>query len=309
MEMLPKVNRSVSWILVLAVLVITLTPSFYVRGYMLELLLYALVYVALVGAWNIISGYTGYLFLGTSAFFGVGAYFYALTEGMLPYAAAVLTAGALCFVMAFLIGIPLLRIRGAYFAIASYALCLLFGNLILYYEQVITATTGRWLSIQKAPLVYAVIWAITVLTLIASYIIKNSRFGYGLLSIKGDEDVAEALGINTVLYKCLAFGISAFFMGLVGAALIVHGGYVDTTIAFNPVFSFNTLIMGLVGGLGSIRGGLVSAIFISLLYELFGTRGDPYLFLIGLGILIFVIMFYAPKGVEGLLEKIKLLRK
>jgi len=134
--------------------------------------------------------------------------------------------------------------------------------------------------------------------------IRKSRFGYGLVSIKGDEDSAEALGVNTVLYKCLAFGISAFFMGLVGAALIARGGYIDTTIAFNPTLSFNTLVIGLVGGLGSVRGGLVSAIFISLLYELFGTRGDPYLFLIAMGVLIFIIIFFAPKGIEGLLEKL-----
>jgi len=112
-----KIPRVFFWVLVFSLLIVTLIPPFYLPGYTLEVLMYILVYVILVGAWNIISGYTGYIFLGTSAFFGIGAYFYALTQNVLPYVVAVPVAGAFCFVVSFLIGIPLLRIRGAYFTI------------------------------------------------------------------------------------------------------------------------------------------------------------------------------------------------
>ncbi|MEM2878893.1 MAG: branched-chain amino acid ABC transporter permease [Candidatus Hadarchaeales archaeon] len=290
--------------IIVALLVSLLLPTFSPR-YIVQTFITVALYVALVGAWNILSGFTGYLFLGVSAFYGIGAYVYAIMSPLMPYYVTILVAGAICFVIAFLIGMPFLKIRGPYFTIASYALVLLFGNIILYYEQVVTRTTGRWISMEHLSTIYTTLVIVCFFTFLVAYLIKRSKLGYGLFCIRGNEDVANVIGINTFRYKCLAFGICAFFIGLISAAITPRSGYIDTTIVFATQIAFTTLVMGVFGGLGSLRGGLLSAFLISLLLELFATRGDPYPFLIGLGILLFIIIYFVPKGLESVMERVE----
>lgn len=273
--------------------------------YILSLVITLLVYITLVGAWNIMSGYTGYLFLGAATFYGLGAYIVALTEDTVPYLATIPLAGAFCCGVAFLIGVPLLRIRGAYFIITTYALSVFLSNTILYYEQTYSSTIGRWITVQDIVLIYIIIAAITFLTLISAYLIKNSRFGYGLLAIKGNEEAAEMMGVNTFLSKNVAFSICALFMGLIGAASIALIGYVDNTIAFDPIISFNTLIFSIVGGSGSIIGGVISASIFSLAFEIVRARGEPFFFLMGLGAIVYIIIFYLPGGIGSLLSSLR----
>jgi len=293
-------NPSVIFVIV-ALAVSLLLPSFAPR-YIIQTFITVALYLALVGAWNILSGFTGYLFLGVSAFYGIGAYAYAIFSESIPYYAAIVMAGVVCFVIAYLIGMPFLKIRGPYFTIASYALVLLFGNIILYYEQVVTRTTGRWVSMEPLSNVYTTLVILCFITFLVAYLIKRSKLGYGLFCIRGNEDVANVIGINTFRYKCLAFGLCALFIGMISAAVTPRSGYIDTTIVFAPQIAFNTLVMGVFGGLGSLRGGLLSAFVISILLELFGTRGDPYPFLIGLGVLLFIVIFFLPKGLESVIE-------
>lgn len=290
---------------VIAALLVSLILPLFSPRYIIQTFITVALYVALVGAWNILSGFTGYLFLGVSAFYGIGAYVYAIMSPVMPYYAAILVAAAICFIIAFLIGMPFLKIRGPYFAIASYALVLLFGNIILYYEQVISRTTGRWITMEQLSTVYTTLVIVCFLTFLVAYLIKRSKFGYGLFCIKGNEDVANVIGINTFRYKCLAFGICAFFIGLISAAVTPRSGYIDTTIVFAPQIAFTTLVMGVFGGLGSLRGGLLSAFVISLLLEIFGTRGDPYPFLIALGILLFVVIYFVPRGLESVIDRVE----
>jgi len=295
-------------ILILGVLAFSAIFPFFAPSYLMELFLSIITYVILVAAWNILSGYTGYLFLGTSAFYGLGAYILAYIQGIGVLFAIPIVA-IICFIIAFFIGFPFFRIRGVYFTIASYALSLLFGNLFLYYEQVFKSTTGRTVPIQSSTTIYTMFVFFAITTLMVAYLIKRYRLGFGFLIIKGNEEVAEVIGVNTVIYKCIAFGISAAIMGTVGATSILRGGYVDTTIAFGNVISFNTLIMGVLGGLGNITGGLISSILLSSLYSLFGTSGDPFTYLIIMGLLTYIIMLVSPKGIGGAIDKIRLKRK
>lgn len=294
------------WIFPIILVVITLAVPLYTSRYVLQVLLTVVTFVGLVGAWNIISGFTGYPFLGSVAFYGLGAYIFAIMQTGMPYIVAILLGGSLCFVIGFFLGMPFLKIRGAYFAIATYALSVLFANLILYYEQVVSKTTGRWVPTLGLNDLFILLFFISLVTLVVAYIIKKSRFGYGLLSIKGNEEVANVIGINTFRSKCLAFGICAFFTGIIGAAISMRGGYIDTTIVFAPIISFNVLVMGLFGGMGSIRGGILSAAIITVLFELFGTGGNPYPFLITLGVLLFIVIYFLPRGMESLLKRVKL---
>ena len=287
----------------IAVAMLFVTP-FFASRYLLQILLTIILYVQLVTAWNILSGFTGYLFLGVAAFYGIAGYAYAVFSLEIPYIAAIPLVGILCFIISYAIGMVLLRIRGPYFAIASYALVLLFANAVLYYEQTYSRVTGRVVSTLPTSTTYTVLLAVAIATIGAAYLIKRSKFGYGLSYIRGNEDLANVVGINVARYKCLAFAISAFFIGMAAAAIIPRGGYIDTTVVFAPAISFNTLVMGVVGGLGSIRGGVLSAMFFSLLFELFGTRANPYPLFIFMGLLLMVVIFYFPGGIDGAIARV-----
>ncbi len=297
------------WIIGIIVIVVLFTVPLYSSRYILQILLTIILYVHLVIAWNIFSGFTGYLFLGVAAIYGIAGYSYAIISTRIPYLLAIPLVGIISFVVAYLLGIIFLRIRGPYFTIASYAMVLLFASLVLYYEQAVSYLSGRTVTIVPISTIYNVLLVITIITLLAAFFLKNSRFGYGLSCIKGNEDLASIVGINTARYKSLTFSISAFFIGIAAAAIVPRGGYIDTTTVFAPIISFNVLVMGVIGGVGSLRGGMISAIFLSLFFELFATRQNPYPFFISLAVLLMLGIFFFPNGIEGIIGRVTLSRR
>lgn len=299
-----KKIKSPIWILGIIMIVVFFTIPLYAPRFVFQVLLTIILYIHLVIAWNIFSGFTGYLFLGVAAIYGVVGYAYAIISTKLPYLLTIFLVGLISFVIAYLLGMVFLRIRGPYFTIASYALVLLFSSLVLYYEQAVSYRTGRTVTIIPISTIYIVLLVITIITLVVASLLKNSKFGYGLSCIKGNEDLASVVGIDTSLYKSLAFSISAFFIGMGAAAIIPRGGYIDTTTVFAPIISFNVLVMGVIGGVGSLRGGMISALFLSLLFELFATRQNPYPFFISLAILLMLGIFFFPKGIEGAINRV-----
>lgn len=294
------------WIMSLVLVPVLFTVPLYSSRVIIQILLTIILYVQLVIAWNIFSGYTGYLFLGVAAIYGIAGYSYAIISAVLPYYLSIFLTGLICFVIAYPLGMVFLRIRGPYFAIASYALVLLFASLVLYYEQAVSYLSGRKISMIPLPKIYITLLAITIITLVVAVIIKNSKFGYGLSCIKGNEDLANVIGINTSFYKTITFSISAFFIGITAAAIVPRGGYIDTTTVFAPIISFNVLVMGVIGGIGSLRGGLISAVLLSLFFEFFATSQNPYPFFISLGVLLMLGIFFYPKGIEGVISRINL---
>jgi branched-chain amino acid transport system permease protein len=297
-------SKTPLWILGLLLIAALFTVPLYTPRFIQQLLLTVILNVELVTAWNILSGFTGYLFLGVAAMYGLAGYTFAIVSGTVPYALAIPLVGLITFVVAYLIGMLFLRIRGPYFTIATYALVLLFANVILYYEQAFSKTTGRYVSILPISTIYLVLLGVTLVTLVVAFLIKKSRFGYGLACIRGNEDLANIIGINASRYKCLAFGICAFFVGIAAATVLPRGGYIDTTIVFAPSISFNILAMGIIGGLGSLRGGILSAVAISLLFELLGSGQNPYPFFISLGVVLVLVIFFFPRGIEGIIQRV-----
>jgi len=288
---------------------LVITP-FILPGYYTYLLITILTYVCLVAAWNVISGYTGYLFLGATAFYGGGGYIAALLFWRFPFHLTLLLAGLICGVIAFAIGLPLLKIRGPYFAIASFTLSEILRNLVYYCEQKFTGKVGRTLPVEDILLIYYTLIGITLAVVITVYYIREAKIGLALFCIRDDEDAAQACGINTLFYKLFAFFITSFFMGLVGATTVARFGYIDADGAFNPAVSLNTAVMGLLGGRGAFGGPLISAVLLSLLYEIFFSRGNPYPFGIMLAILLIIVVIFAPAGLSGLISnKIKTIIK
>ncbi len=285
--------------LVLAILFIPLKASDYHVSVMLDLMMW----IALTESWIILSGYTGYISLGHSAFFGVGAYLMAMTFASLPFALVVVMAGALSASFALAIGLPFLRIRGPYFVILTLGLTELTKYIFINLEIKLGGTVGR--IIMTAPdliVLYYAVFVVAVAATLTAYLTKNSRFGVALFAIKEDEDAANALGVNTSFYKWMAFVISAAIPGMIGAIMALRRSYIDPYTAFSPTISFQVIVMALLGGVEGIEGAMVGAIILTLLSEVLWAQ-YPYHYMIILGTIMIVIVKFMPQGLVFPIKK------
>jgi branched-chain amino acid transport system permease protein len=279
----------------LVMLALCLLPQV-ASDYHVSVALDLMMWIALTESWIILSGYTGYISLGHSAFFGLGAYLMAMTWTQIPYGLGVVLGGLLSAGFAFAIGFPFLRVRGPYFVILTLGLTEFTKFLFINLEIKFGGTVGRILMM--TPSLQTLYYSVLVVSLIATgtaYFVKNSRFGIGLFSIKEDEDAASAMGINTSLYKWLAFGISASFPGMLGAIMALRRSYIDPYTVFNPIVSFQVIVMAFVGGLEDVEGAIVGAVMLTLLSETLWAR-YPYTYMIILGTAMIFIVKFMPLG-------------
>ena len=277
--------------------------------YHVSVFLDLMMWIALTESWIILSGYTGYISLGHSAFFGLGAYLMAITWTHIPYGLGVILAGLLSTAFAFAIGFPFLRVRGPYFVILTLGLTEFTKFLFINLEIKLGGTVGRILMMTPGlHTLYYSILVVTAIATITAYFVKNSRFGTGLFSIKEDEDAANAMGINTSLYKWLAFGISASFPGMVGAILALRRSYIDPYTVFSPIVSFQVIVMAFVGGLEDVEGAVVGAVILTLISEALWAR-YPYTYMIILGIVMIFIVKFMPLGLVFPIKRRILMRR
>ncbi len=289
---------------VLAICLLPIKASDYHVSVVLDILMW----IALTESWIILSGYTGYISLGHSAFFGIGAYLMAMTVNSLPFELVVILAGALSSAFAFAIGLPFLRIRGPYFVILTLGLTELTKYVFINLEIKLGGTVGR--VIMVAPdllIIYYSMLIVAIATTITAYLTKNSRFGVALFSIKEDEDAANALGVNTSFYKWMAFGISAAIPGMVGAILAVRRSYIDPYTAFSPMISFQVIVMAFLGGVEGVEGAMIGAIILTLISEILWAQ-YPYHYMIILGTVMILIVKFMPQGLVFPIKQ-RLLRK
>ena len=265
--------------------------------YHISVLLDVLMWVALTESWIILSGYTGYISLGHSAFYGLGAYLMAMTAGDLPYAMVVVMGGLFSAAFAFAIGLPFLRIRGPYFVILTLGLGELTKYVFVNLEIKLGGTVGRVImTTPELTTLYLSILAVAVMATVAAYFAKNSRFGTGLLSIKEGEDAANALGVNTSRYKLLAFGLSAAFPGMIGAIMALRRSYIDPYTVFSPMVSFQVIVMASLGGVEGIGGAMLGAILLTLVSEVLWAQ-YPYHYMTVLGLIMIFVVKFLPQGV------------
>jgi len=305
-----KLNKEMLIILIPILVILSILPL-YTPGYIISLLVTILMYAILAMSWNILSGYTGYISLGTAAFFGIGIYVTVMGwPAGLPYPLLIVLGGLASMVFALLIGFPFLRIRGPYFVILTFGLSEAVKFII---EQVEVKIKGGMFGnvLVGAPSMETFYYSLLVICIIAvvtDHIIRNSKFGFGLSSIKGDEEAAEAMGVNTTWYKLLAFAISALFMGFVGAVMALRWTYIVPAIAFSPMTSFQTMIMAILGGSADFRGPLLGATILILISEAFGIR-FPYYYMILLGVTLILIVKFLPMGLLGAIRGLRIGKK
>jgi branched-chain amino acid transport system permease protein len=297
--------------------VLLLVPALQLTGggynYVLHLLLYTFMYVAMASSWNILGGYTGYISLGHNVFFCIGAY----VSGMILAYFGVSTivtaplAGVIAAMMGFLIGLVTLKMRGPTFIISSLAL-LMVARILFDNWSFVGGSNGvtlpqlemsaQWI---KLPYYYAFL-AIAALTVWASYRIKHSKFGLHLRAISQDEVKAESAGIDTRLYKSAAFAISAFFVGMCGAVWGEYLTYIRPNIFLIILVSANMVLMCILGGKGTVAGPVIGAALLIAFNEFFvATMGSSEINIFGTGLVMVLVLMFFPNGIVGTLAQKK----
>jgi len=227
--------------------------------------------VSLASSLNILLGYTGYVSFGHIVFFGLGGYtgFYFLSEQGWPLYAAALAGGVLSALIALLVGLAVLRLRGAYFALATIGINEAARAFVSNFEP-FGGATGMFVNFsayekyggagQALWTTFIILWIITMVIMVVSYLVKHSRFGLGLLAIREDEDAAMVMGVKAPQAKTITYIISAFFPGVIGTLYFFKNGNVEPGDAFQLHMSIEMLVMVMLGGMGTVMGPLVGAV-------------------------------------------------
>ncbi|WP_457600473.1 branched-chain amino acid ABC transporter permease [Hydrogenivirga sp.] len=295
----------VGFVLLLAVLpaVLSAVGELLPTGYLIRLLSSLLMLASLALAQNVLLGYTGYPAFGGIAFFGLGSYAAGVLSKSvgIPLIPSILLGGVLSMGLALLVAPVLMRLKSHYFAIATLALQLSLAEVVANLEFT-GGADGINLPIYRGFmdqfLFYYLFLGVLLLSFLANLYVDRSVFGYALKAIREDELAAESLGVNTVLFKNLSFGLMAFLTGLVGGVYAYWITYIDPTSAFDPVLSVKTFVALLLGGVGTTVGPVVGAFLLELVSEIVWSR---FLELHGiiLGALIILGVLLLPRGLMG----------
>jgi len=290
------------WLLSFLLILILATLPFYTNPYMIVSITSILMYVCLTVSWVMFCAPTRYMSLATATFFGVGMYTSAVLGEILPFPLVVVCGGFISFLIGLLTGFICLRLRGFYFAIFTFGLNELVRNFVLWWEANVSGTVGRWVIILESMTIYYYMLVIVLMTVLAAYFLKRSRFGLILYSIGESEEAAAHIGIDVTRYRIIFFALSCFFMGLAGAVMATKWAYIDPRIAFNPILNFTPVLMALFGGVGEIYGPIVGAGLLTGISEVLLSR-FPYYYMLLYGIIFIVVISFLPNGLVGLARK------
>jgi branched-chain amino acid transport system permease protein len=277
-------------------------------------------FVVMATAWNIIGGITGYAAFGNVAFFGIGAY----TTGMLvakakwPFLVALPLAPLFSAAFAALVGLPLLRLRGHYFAVASLGVGVAVGELVQNIDYggqpLFGGASGLFLpidSIANRGLVFFYLMvAAAAISIAVTWWVLRSRFGYGLIAIRENEEAAAVLGVNTTAYKVAAFALAAALTGLAGGIFSQWNVFINQDNAFPIEYNVQMILMALLGGTGTVFGPAVGAVLLQLLIQFLGgslpitfdipfvsEAARPIVAQVILGLLLVGVVIFVPRGV------------
>jgi branched-chain amino acid transport system permease protein len=288
----------------LLILIFIATFPLYARTYDIRVLTIVLIYVVLATSWAMFSGTTGYMSLAPAAFVGLGIYTMAVLQDYLPFPVVIVMGGLVSFVFALLVGLVTLRLRGIYFAIFTFGLVVFMAELVQFLETRITGGHGQdIIPIDNDILLYSML-VLVVVTVLIIYFIRRSRYGLALLSIGGNEEAAEHMGINTTRIKILYFAVSSMFMGAAGVVIAPTDIYINAAIAFSLFYSFMPILMAIFGGMGELSGPIIGAVIFGYLERSLRTQLSTY-FNLGFGIIMVVIIVFLPNGIVGLVPMLR----
>jgi branched-chain amino acid transport system permease protein len=289
----------------LLILIFLATFPLYGNDYYINLLTTILMFTILAVSWAMFSGATGYMSLATAAFFGVGIMAMAFLYGKLPFFAIVIIGGLLACALAFLIGLVTLRLRGIYFAIFTFGFVMFISQTAYYADvHILGNAWGHELPLMDAGTLHYAMLGLTVATLLLIYLIRRSRYGLALLTIGGNEEAAEHMGINTTMTKIVLFTVSSVFMGAAGAIYAPALIHVEARIAFNVFNSFIPILMAIFGGAGQFYGPVIGAAIFGYLDRTLRVELQEY-FMLAFGIILVVVILFLPNGIAGLITTLQ----
>jgi branched-chain amino acid transport system permease protein len=265
-----------------------------------------LLMAVLAQSWNIIGGYTGYASFGNSVFYGLGSYgvAIAMVQWNLPFGVGLAFGAALALVFALLIGLPVLRLRGHYFAICTLALAEVMTAIVSNLE-IAGRNTGLVLPLLRGDaLFYELSLGLLALTTLTVAYIARSRFGFGLIAIRENEEAAAVMGVDTTRYKVAAFAISGFFTSLAGGIHAYWITFLDPVSAFDITLNVKMIIMAVFGGPGSILGPVVGAFLLSAISEVLSTKISTLASLF-FGFVIIVAVVFMPRGLADFGRRVR----
>ena len=244
-------SKMLAWCAGLALAAAAIAYPLYANGYYLALGINVLYFTVLATAWAMFSGPTRYISLATAAFFGLGAYTAAVLGETFAWPIVLVAAAALGALLAAVTGLSTLRLSGIYFVIFSFGLAELIRQLVIWYEVNVHKSVGRYLfSAVTQDVLYWQLLGLTALVFVTGWLLGRSRYGLALRAIGADQLAASHSGIDATRIKLGVFMLSAVFMSMTGAVMAPRWTYIDPSIAFNPMISFQVVIMALLGGAG-----------------------------------------------------------
>ncbi|MEI6633613.1 MAG: branched-chain amino acid ABC transporter permease [Chlamydiota bacterium] len=311
-----KAGRSPGlWLTLAAVLAAGLAPAIAESDTMREGMSTLLIFVTLATSLNILLGYTGYVNFGHIVFFGLGGYcgFYLLSRHGWPLPAAALAGGISSVLLAGMLGACILRLRGAYFALATIGINEAARAFVSTFPPFGGATGlsinfdvyRRYGGASRALwTVYASLLAAALAAIAMSHLVRRSRFGLGLMAIREDEDAAQVMGVRAPRLKTIAYMLSAFFPGVVGVLYFFKNGNVEPGDAFRLNMSIETMVMVMLGGQGTLMGPVAgAAAYERLRGYLITSPLFKNLHLAVAGLSLLLIVLFIPAGAVGWLRR------
>ena len=286
------------------------------NGYLFVAGYVVLQFVVLATAWNILGGYCGYVNFGSAAFFALGAYtsvfFYKLGAVPLPVPALIIIGGVVCGIVGLGMGYLTLRLRGAFFAIATLAMAVVLQTLVVNWDFV-GGSRGAYIlhpenlefggfSLPYNQYLFLLMLALAVLALSIARAIERSQLGFGFATIRDDELAAEASGVPTLRLKLIATTLSGALMGMAGAPFPYYIGYLQPASAFGLEYGVNSIAMPMIGGTTNWIGPLVGALLLGTVQEYARVTISSSINLLIVGLLLVVFVIIAPKGLVGLVQ-------
>ena len=291
-------RRRVTYIVLGLLALAALLPP-YLNGYWVHVLTLFFMMSSLAQAWNLIGGYLGYASFGNVAFFGTGAYTcaYTMTEMHWPFWGAFVTAIAAAALFATVLGTPILRLRGHYFAIATLSLAI--GTQALV-QQLPPLGKGSGMTLpinSNFHFFYWVMLVVLIASIVITMFIARSRFGYALSAIRENEEAAAVLGINAAVAKVAAWTVSAGITAAAGATFAYWSSFIDPPTVFDLNFNVLMIIMAMLGGAASVAGPTIGSFVISAIGEALGAQSVSPWHAVVLGAIIVVIVILLPRGI------------
>lgn len=283
--------------IVTGLLVLALGVPLLHNGYYENLVRGILMFSAMALGWNLIGGYAGYVSFGNVVFFGLGGY----TSAVLAQAGsdnvwlAMPLAMLVAAIFAIALGVPILRLRGHYFGIATLGIALAVQEIV---ANVDALGGGTGVTLRQASFYsqyYYAMWLVCAGSLLVTWLVARSKFGYALVAIRENEDAAAVLGVNATYFKVAAWAISGAMAAAAGAVFAFATGFIDPPSAFSVDNNVFPIVMVLLGGIGTVAGPVVGAILLTAINETLWSH-FPQIHTLFFGAVIVVVVLFLPRG-------------